>query len=197
MTTPMRGRQATVARTRGRRAGRGRRGAALVVALATLVLLMALSVALHAVALRERRSARRATLAHVAGDAAEAALARWQVRLATDDSLLATIATDAVGSRRQLAQPASESSTLGTHANATESRVTLVTLAGGARLLVSEVRAGGAGVRAARRVSLLLVPDSTPPTSAVVDTSGAPASNVASPRWWLVPAPERPWAELP
>ena len=186
---------------RGRGAGRGRRGAALVVALATLVLLMALSVALHAVALRERRSARRATLAHVAGDAAEAALVRWQVRLATDDTLLATIATDAVGSRRLLAaEPMSGSSATGTgaHVNATESRVTLVTLAGGARLLVSEVRArGGAGARAARRVSLLLVPDSTASTPAVVDTAGATASNVASARWWLVPAPERPWAELP
>lgn len=197
---------------------RARRGAALVLALATLMLLMAVSVALHAVALRERHAARRATLARAASDAAEGALTRWQVRLAADDALLATLAADPVGTRRVLSTAlasapgegsvasvpsfASAPAPLIAEAQLHEARVTLVTLAGGVRLLVSEADAMAGRARARRRVSLLLVPDSVVDgavsardTSAVAGATGASTGTAA--RWRLVPAPERAWAELP
>lgn len=184
---------------------RARPGAALVVALAALVLLMALSLALHAVALRERRSARRALLVRAAMDGAEGALARWQVRLARGEPLEAfaglgppgTEDGGVPGTARELegasaGEPgggggAGEGSV---PAGGVLVRVTLVTFAGGVRLLVSDATATAAGVRARRRVSLLLVADALPPAA-----GDSAAADRLRPR--LVPAPERAWAELP
>jgi Tfp pilus assembly protein PilX len=191
-----------------------RRGAALVMALATLVLLMAVAVALHAVALRERRSARRATLVRAASDAAEGALARWQARLGSADdadTMVAALAGDAEGVNRELERGAGAGSggDPGERVIAAQTHVTLVTFAHGVRLLVSEGTASAGGMRARRRVSLILVPDSV---NLPADSSSAHnGSNVAADsaagrsgagttaaiRLRLLPAPERPWAELP
>ena len=202
---------------RRRRPSDGRRGAALVVALASLVLLMAVAIALHAVALRERRSARRATLVRAASDAAEGALARWQVRLASGDgivdSMVASLAGDVTGTRRELEHGAGEGSAgeLGERVAAAQVHVTIVTLARDLRLLVSEGTAGAGGLRARRRVSLLLVPDSLPAVpvdsarddgstaaldSAVAGTGGAQVTALPA-RLRYIRAPERSWAELP
>ena len=174
---------------------RARRGAALVVALAALVLLMALAFALHAVALREQRSARRAMLVRAAMDGAEAALARWQVRLARGEPPEAFAGLGDPGAEdgsvpgtvRELEGGAGEGAP---SAGAATARVTLVTFAAGVRLLVSDATATASGLRARRRVSLLLVPDTLP---AIAGDSAA----AGGPRTRLVPAPERAWAELP
>jgi hypothetical protein len=165
-----------------------RRGVALLVALAALVLLGALAVALHAVTLRERRAARRATLARAVDDAAERALAEWRARLATDSGAV-MVSADPPGTARTLAT--------GQGGDSTRVEVTIVALAGGARLLVSEARASAGRERARRRVALVLVPDSTTVPPAEGDSTGTVTDSVSRWRRWLVPAPERPWIALP
>ena len=160
------------------------------------MLLMAIAVALHAVTLRERRSATRATLARSAADAAEGALARWQVRLAAGEPLLAEVVNDPVGTHRALEDGAGEQGAgAATDAIVAPARVqvTLVTLADGVRLLASEGVAQAGHARARRRVSLLLVPDSVPGLPAPSDSGAV----VPRPRWRLSPAPERAWADVP
>lgn len=189
---------------RGRRA---RRGAALLVALAALVLLMALALALHAVTLRAHRSARRAVLVRAAMDGAEGALTRWQVRLARGEPPEAFPGLDE-GGTGAMAVPGAVRELDGTGDDARDGgageggagagvvpvrvRVTLVTFAQGVRLLVSEGTARAGGMRARRRVSLVLVPDTLP---ALPGNPGDTTAGSVRPR--LVPAPERPWAELP
>jgi hypothetical protein len=165
-----------------------RRGIALLVALAALVLLGALAVALHAVTLRERRAARRATLARAVDDAAERALAEWRAHLATDSGAV-MVSADPPGTARTLAT--------GQGGDSTRVEVTIVALAGGARLLVSEARASAGRERARRRVALVLVPDSTTVPPAEGDSTGTVTDSVSRWRRWLVPAPERPWIALP
>ena len=173
---------------------RVRRGAALLVALAVLVLLMAIALALHAVTLRERRSARRSTLVVAAGEGADAGLARWQVRLAAPDSLVAQLADDPPGLRRVLEAGAGSGGDITASALVTPARVrvTFVTLAAGVRLLMSEAVASTGVLVARRRVALALVTDSVPAPRADSLPDVAPA--------WVrrfVPAPERAWVELP
>jgi hypothetical protein len=81
--------------------------------------------------------------------------------------------------------------------DSTRVEVTIVALAGGARLLVSEARASAGRERARRRVALVLVPDSTTVPPAEGDSTGTVTDSVSRWRRWLVPAPERPWIALP
>lgn len=165
-------------------------------ALAALVLLTALAITLHSVTLRARRSARRAMLVRAAMDGAEGALARWQARLARGEPPEAFVGLDTggagamtiPGTTRELERAAAGGAVVGAVPAAV--RVTLVTFADGVRLLVSEGSAAAAGLRARRRVSLLLVPDTLP--ALAEDTAAA-----GGVRLRLVPAPERAWVELP
>lgn len=165
-----------------RRRLRARRGAALLLALAALVLLGALAVSVSAVAWRARRAAARATLSRRATDAVDSALAEWELRLARDASPLVG---DPVGAERALDA---------VDRDAIHVRVRVAALAGGARFLVAESEAGAPGIAGAdarpwarRRAGVLLVPDSIP---AVLPDSG-----VARPV--LRRAPGRAWIALP
>ena len=166
---------------------------------------MALSLALHAVALREQRAARRGMLARAAMDGAEGALARWQARLARGEPPEAVaefgapepgeLGVPGTGRELEIATEGAPSGGGGAGEGTASTggatvRVTLVTFAGGVRLLVSDAAATASGLRARRRVSLLLVPDTL---SAAAGDSAA-AGGV---RARLVPAPERAWAEVP
>lgn len=180
------------------RGGRRRRGAALLLALAVLVLLTALAIAVHAVTLRERRSARRATLQVAAGDAADAALTTWRARLANGDSLFATLAVEAPGTRRVLEDAAGRDADARDDGRAfappTHVRVTFVTLGGGTGMLVSEATATAGALLARRRVAFVLVADSTP---VIARDTTADTARVPLVRRRLLPAPERAWVELP
>jgi hypothetical protein len=173
---------------------RARPGAALLIALAVLVLLMAIALALHAVTLRERRSARRATLVAAARDAADAGLARWQVRLASGDSVVAQLAADPPGMRHvlEVGEGAGAGDVPSALVTPAYLRVSFVSLSAGVRLLVSEASATAGLLVARRRVALALVTDSV--RAAPIDTTpGALAPWVRR----FVPAPERAWVELP
>lgn len=160
---------------------------ALVVALAALVLLGAVGVALHAVTLRERRAARRASLARAAADAAEGALVEWRVRL-TSDGAPTGAESDPPGTVRMLAAADT--------VRDVAVDVTLIALAGGARLLVSEARAVAGVQRARRRVALALVPDSVPVASPR-DSTLVVTDSTSRWRRSFVTAPDRAWIELP
>lgn len=173
----------SVRRARGWSPTRRRRGVALLVAVAALALVGALAVTLNAAAWRAQRAAERARRARRAGDAAEAALAEWAAALATDAS---AVAGDGVGVERALEARVA----VGDQPAVT---VTIATLAGGARLLVVEARAGDERrvLGARRRVALLLVPDSIRDGA----RDSLPDGGVVRPV--LRPAPERAFTDLP
>jgi hypothetical protein len=169
---------------------------ALLVAMAALTLLGAIALALHAVALRERRVARRATLARAATDAAEATLATWQTALAAGGRVAATSVGDPPGTVRTLEGGAGDDEVprvaSGAAMPVVRTRATLVALAAETRLLVAEARAASGALQARRRVALLLLPDSLVTPPAAGDSGAVP---LVRRRWAREPV--RAWVELP